>query len=37
MKETSIEKLKEMFPVQNVEPYGDCVVVPGSKFDPSSH
>lgn len=34
MKEFSIEKLKEMFPVQNVAPYGDCVVVPGSKFDP---
>jgi hypothetical protein len=35
MKEISIEKLKEMlFPVQNVALRGDCIVVPGDKFDP---
>lgn len=28
------EELKERFPVQNVPPYGECVVVPGDKFDP---
>lgn len=30
----SLAELKERFPVQNVPPYGECVIVPGDKFDP---
>jgi hypothetical protein len=32
--EITIEQLKEKFPVKNVAPYGNCVVVPGEDFDP---
>jgi hypothetical protein len=30
----SFEELSQRFPVQNVAPYGPCVVVPGSEFNP---
>jgi len=30
----NLEQLKQRFPVQNVPPYGECVVVPGIEFDP---
>lgn len=30
----SLEQLKQRFPVQNVPPYGECVVVHGTEFDP---
>lgn len=28
------EELRQRFPVQNIAPYGECVVVPGAEFDP---
>ena len=30
----SVEDLRTRFPVQNVAPYGECIVVPGAVFDP---
>jgi hypothetical protein len=30
----TIEELKKRFRFQNVTPYGECVIVPGSEFDP---
>lgn len=30
----TLEDLKQRFPLQNVPPYGECVVVPGKDFDP---
>jgi hypothetical protein len=30
----SLVQLKERFPTQNVPPYGECVIVPGTEFDP---
>jgi hypothetical protein len=30
----TFEELSARFPVQNVAPYGECVVVPGAEFDP---
>jgi hypothetical protein len=29
----NLEQLKERFPTQNVPPYGECVIVPGTEFD----
>jgi hypothetical protein len=33
-KMVTVEELRQKFPVQNVAPHGDCIVVPGHKFDP---
>jgi hypothetical protein len=30
----SFEELCKKYPIHNVSPYGECVVVPGDKFDP---
>jgi len=30
----SFEELSQKYPIQNVAPYGACVVVPGAEFDP---
>lgn len=30
----SLDELKQRFPVQNVPPYGECVLVPDKDFDP---
>lgn len=29
-----LEQLKQRFPIENVPPYGECIVVPGAEFDP---
>jgi hypothetical protein len=30
----TVEELKAKFPVRDVRPYGECIVVPGAEFDP---
>jgi hypothetical protein len=30
----TIKELKQKFPVKNVRPYGECIIVPGAEFDP---
>jgi len=30
----SLDELKQRFPVRNIPPYGECVVIPGKEFDP---
>lgn len=30
----SVEDLKSKFPVRIIAPYGECIIVPGSEFDP---
>ena len=30
----TIEELKQKFPIKNVHPYGECIIVPGAEFDP---
>jgi len=30
----TVEELKEKFPVRDVRPYGECIVIPGDEFDP---
>jgi hypothetical protein len=32
--ELNIEDLKKRFPVQDVKPYGPCIIVPGTEFNP---
>ncbi len=31
---TTFEELSTKYPIQNVTPYGECIVVPGAEFDP---
>lgn len=31
-----LEDLKQKYPIQEVAPYGTCIVVPGAEFDPDN-
>ena len=28
------DELKQRFPIENVPPYGECIIIPGAEFDP---